>query len=158
MKSPPIVRRATWRKLVKLSRLSGRERRLLVSAFFRLLAVDLTLRTMGFARARRWLGGGGAARPPEPPGAERWPEVERVAWAVGVAAAHHLYPMRCLARSLAIQGLLARRGVGCELRIGVRKDETGTFRAHAWIECQGRAVTEAEGIEERYAPLALPPG
>ena len=155
MKSPPITRRAVWRKLVKLWRLSGRERRLLVSAFFRLLAVDLTLRTFGFARARRWLGGGGAARPPAPTGAERWAEIEEVARAVAVAAAHHLYPMRCLARSLALQGLLARRGIGCELRIGVRKDEAGIFRAHAWIEYRGRAVTEAEGIEERYAPLAL---
>lgn len=148
--------RITLRQVRKLFRLSGARRRLLASAFLRLLAADLALRTLGFSRARRWLGGGGAVRPPKPAGAERWAEIEDVAWAVGAAAGHHLYPMRCLARSLALQGLLARRGIGCELRIGVRKDETGILQAHAWIECQGRAVSEAEDIEERYAPFALP--
>lgn len=152
MKSPRITRR----KLSKLFRLSGARRRLLASAFLRLLAVDLALRTAGFTRTRRWLVDAGAARSPEAAGTDRWAEVERVAWAVGVAASHHLYPMRCLARSLAIEALLARRGIAGELRIGVRKDEAGAFRAHAWIEYQGRAVTEPEGIEERYAPLALP--
>ena len=148
--------RITWRNVAKLFRLAGGERRLLIAAFSRLLAVDLALRTVGFARTRRWLGGGRAAGRAESSGVERWAEVEAVAWAVGAAARHHFYPMRCLARSLAIQGLLARRGIGCELLIGVRREATGALRSHAWLECLGRAVAEPEDIEERFSSLALP--
>jgi len=39
---------------------------------------------------------------------------------------------RCLMRSLVLLRMLARRGVVCQLVIGVRPGET--FEAHAWIE------------------------
>jgi hypothetical protein len=148
--------RITWRNVAKLFQLDAGERRLLLAAFLKLLAVDLALRTVGFARTRGWLGGASRVGRAESAGAERWAEVETVAWAVAAAARHHLYPMRCLARSLAIQALLARRGIGCELRIGVRREPTGALRSHAWLECLGRAVTEPEDIEERFSSLALP--
>ena len=142
----------TWRKLRKLVALDGGQRRLLLSAFVGLLAVDLGLRTLGFARTRRLL----RRRVPSPAARPaRWEEVEAVAWAVAIAAGHHLYPMKCITRSTLLEFLLARRGLPGELRIGVGK-EAGTFRAHAWIESMGRAVAEPENVEERYASLVLP--
>jgi hypothetical protein len=45
---------------------------------------------------------------------------------------------RCLARSLVLTALLARRGVAAKLVIGTRPDPD--FRAHAWVECAGQAV------------------
>jgi Transglutaminase-like superfamily len=44
---------------------------------------------------------------------------------------------RCLTRSLVLTALLARRGVGSTLVIGVRPDP---FAAHAWVECRGRPL------------------
>ena len=144
------------RKLAGLRRLSRAERRILLAAALWLPAVDLGLRTAGFARVRRWLVTGrrpdGGSAPLSP---ERRAEAEGVARLVTVAARHHLWPMTCLRRALVIDRLLARRGIPAELRIGVRKGEEG-FRAHAWIECGGRPLFEPEAVEERYSSLEIP--
>jgi transglutaminase superfamily protein len=42
---------------------------------------------------------------------------------------------RCLIRSLVLTSLLARRGIGSVLVIGVRSQPD--FKAHAWVECSG---------------------
>ena len=44
--------------------------------------------------------------------------MERLARLVRVAGSNHLYPMRCMPRSLVLQWLLGRRGVEAHLRIG----------------------------------------
>ena len=55
-----------------------------------------------------------------------------VAWSV--AAASRLVPgASCLTQALAGQRLLAERGLGSRVRIGVRPDEGGGFFAHAWL-------------------------
>lgn len=48
-----------------------------------------------------------------------------------------LLPMdsRCLVRSCVLTSLLARRGIGSTLVIGVKVDPG--FKAHAWVECSG---------------------
>lgn len=45
---------------------------------------------------------------------------------------------RCLARSLVLTRLLARRGISAKLVIGVRA--APSFLAHAWVECDGKPV------------------
>lgn len=142
-------------KLSRFRALSGAERWLLVRAAGWLLAVDLGLRTSGFARVRRRLARAGREPAAGPVTPERWAEAESIARLVAAAARHHLYPMTCLRRSLVLDRFLAERGIPSELRIGVRKDEQG-FRAHAWIECDGRALSEPEAVESRFASLSLP--
>jgi transglutaminase superfamily protein len=56
---------------------------------------------------------------------------------------------RCLARSLVLLGLLARRGVASTLVIGVRTEPA--FAAHAWIECDGEALLPSGNGE--FTPL-----
>jgi hypothetical protein len=51
----------------------------------------------------------------------------------------------CLTQALALQWLLARAGHGCELLVGVRRDEAGHFAAHAWVACNERIVLGAAG-------------
>ncbi len=69
-----------------------------------------------------------------------------------VAARHHLYPMLCVPRSLALRALLAESGIRTELRIGVRK--TGeSLAAHAWVEHRGLPLGEPAAIAERFTPL-----
>jgi hypothetical protein len=146
---------ALRKKIRALSRLPAADRRLLVRAALWLPAVDLGLRTLGFTRVRRLLARGaspaaGAAAPAERPG-----QAERLAWIVAAAARHHLYPVKCLTRSLVLWHLLARRGIAADLRIGVHP-ESGSLRAHAWVEHRGRLLAEPEGVDERFAALALP--
>lgn len=45
------------------------------------------------------------------------------------------FDSRCLMRSLVLLRMLSRRGVLCDLVIGVRPGEA--FQAHAWIEYEG---------------------
>jgi hypothetical protein len=54
----------------------------------------------------------------------------------------------CLAKSLALTWILRGRGVPAEVRIGVRKN--GALEAHAWVECEGIAVTEPARVADRF--------
>jgi Transglutaminase-like superfamily len=56
----------------------------------------------------------------------------------------------CLPRSLTLWWLLRRRGIGAELRIGVRKDGE-VITAHAWVVCRGEVV--GDGEHGRYEPF-----
>ncbi len=61
----------------------------------------------------------------------------------------------CLTQALALQWLLARAGHGCELLVGVRRDDTGRFAAHAWVACNDRIVLGAAGTRiEDFSTLA----
>ena len=128
--------------------LSGADRRLLVEAWWRLVAAAIRLR---FAPERAVATALADSRPHPPRGGVPI-AAEDVALAVSRAAAHHLRAMTCLPRSLALRTMLARRGISSRLRIGVRK-ESGTVAAHAWIEVDGRPVGEPAAIEERFLPL-----
>lgn len=46
----------------------------------------------------------------------------------------------CLTQALSVGILLRHSGQPSELKIGVRKDDAGGFRAHAWVEVQGKVV------------------
>jgi hypothetical protein len=124
-------------------------RRELVEAGLRLLAARFRLSCFSFERVlhrqealRR---SPRATRAPEPG------EAERIAWAVDRAS--RLVPRAtCLAQALAAQGMLARRGIRSEIRIGVAHPSGRRLEAHAWLECAGRVVL---GMHEpdRFRPL-----
>ncbi|MBX6362676.1 MAG: lasso peptide biosynthesis B2 protein [Gemmatimonadetes bacterium] len=52
----------------------------------------------------------------------------------------HIPAATCLTQALAGRVLLALHGYPSELRVGVARDPGGAVRAHAWVECEGRAV------------------
>jgi len=145
------------RSLRALLRLAPAERRLLLAAWWRLLLAELGFRLLPW----RWLTGALAPLPVRRPASPAAPSAEAEALArqvqdlVRAAAAHHLLPVRCLARSVVSRRLLARRGVGTELRIGVAR-QGGALRAHAWLEHAGEPLGEPEDIGSRYLPLAAP--
>src|SRR5207302_9584982 len=60
---------------------------------------------------------------------------------------------KCLPQSVALAWLLARRGIGSELRLGVRGND-GTFEAHAWLELAGGVLDPAAGGWTQFQPLA----
>lgn len=66
--------------------------------------------------------------------------VDFVAWAVTVAGRYTPGGAMCLVKALTTQLLLSRYGYVHRLHIGVAKSDTQSFRAHAWVECQGRVV------------------
>jgi hypothetical protein len=135
-------------KLAALRSLSAKDLRLLGQAWLVLLLADLFLRVLPLPRVQQILAG--MLRPgPRAAGACPSPRTARL---VDVAARHHILPVRCLQRSLALQALLSRQGLDTELKIGVRKLH-GSLHAHAWLEWSGVPVAENGDVTHRFSPL-----
>ena len=80
--------------------------------------------------------------------------VNRVIW--NVERASRLVPAAtCLVQAIAAQILLSQIGEIADLRIGVARDETGGFQAHAWLEYQGEVVIGGSKSRSRFTTLPL---
>ena len=117
----------------------------------RLLAVALGLRLLGFARLRRLLRTPSPA--PAPLTSAETEEARRLAAAIERAAGFRVFRVSCLPRAMLLERLLARRGIGAELRIGVLRDGA-RVRAHAWVECVGLTLDPDPAAADRFAPLS----
>lgn len=79
-------------------------------------------------------------------------DARRLGWIVARALVLMPGDTRCLARSLVLTRLLARRGISAKLVIGARA--APDFLAHAWVECEGRAVlSPGDGSFSRLVEL-----
>lgn len=137
---------------VCLLRLPGGDRRLLLAAALLLPLIGLSLRLAGVRRTRDWMRRFTPAPGTRPPVLGEIAQVRAVARWVSVAARHMPYEVSCLRRSLCLWWLLARRGIGSRLVIGVSRP-AGGFAAHAWVEWQGSVVNDEADVRGRYVPL-----
>ena len=76
--------------------------------------------------------------------------VERVCDAVDLASIWYWKEALCLQRSAATACLLKDSGVSAQLVIGVQQIP---FKAHAWVEVEGRVVNDKPYMHEMYAVL-----
>jgi hypothetical protein len=118
------------------------ERRLFVDAMVTLVVLLVSLRVA----PTRWVfrrvlarGGRAATRPnglgPEDVG-------------LAVTRASRLVPRAtCLPQALTAMWLLGRRGHPATMRIGVKRGESGSFIAHAWVECSDRIVVGGPSVQ-----------
>jgi hypothetical protein len=122
---------------------------LLAEAGLAVVAAQVLLATVGLRRLARW-----TLRMSSRP-RSLGPSVpqETAAWAVNATAQR--LDATCLPRALALQWLLARRGLPSELCIGLRT-KGAPLPAHAWVEVDGRAL----GVTcvDEYATLCRLPG
>jgi len=134
------------RRAVRVIRLDGPERRLLVEAWLALILVRMGLLLCPFRTLRAWAEAG-------PPGRHRdgSPAPIRAATLVEAAARHHFIAASCLAKALVLCRLLRRRGYRAQLALGAAR-ATGRLEAHAWVVCEGCPLTAAETID-RFEPL-----
>jgi hypothetical protein len=142
------------RKLKAIKALAPGERWLLLRAWILLLGADLSLRL----RPRAGMAGLRLAGPPSAAHIgpnESWPAIRRLQYLVTAAADNHLYTMRCLPRSMALQRLLSGQGIETCLRIGVQRDGAG-LHAHAWLEYEDQPIGQPMGIERHFVPLLAP--
>ncbi len=103
-----------------------REKWLLGLAFYYLWQARILLSLKGFGDPMQ--GCAATAREAEAPAAL----VRRIAWSVDQAARFVMHPT-CLVRAMAGQRMLALKGHGSEIRVGVRKAADKPFDAHAWL-------------------------
>lgn len=127
-----------------------RRRRFLV-ALGSLTMVAALLRSVGYRRSHSLL----ARRSRAPVSTRGTPgvstRVELEAWAVRTAS-EQLPWGSCLPRSLTLWWLLQRRGIDCDIHFGVRKNDDD-FGAHAWVEWNGRALTDSVDPRAAYTTL-----
>ncbi len=141
------------RSLARLLQLDRSERRTLYAAALIIPWMDLHLSIAGLKRTQRALAAN-AWRPQSP---ETLAEARMLARMVSIAARRGAWRSRCLPTALALQWMLARRGIASQLRLGVRRRE-GLFEAHAWIEHAGEALIDGPRVHDEFAAFtAIPP-
>jgi hypothetical protein len=136
-------------RIHKFLRLPWEDRLLLIESAFLLAAIRVGLRLLPFKKLLGFL----ARATPSRPSLRDSDKVfsDKVAWALGVA--RHYLPgvYTCLVQALAAKVIFGRRGHPARLRIGVERNEAEEFRAHAWVEHEGRVVVGGEEELTRYA-------
>jgi Transglutaminase-like superfamily len=78
------------------------------------------------------------------------PCIEEICGAVDMACIWYWKEALCLQRSAATACLLRRYGVPAQLVIGAQQMP---FKAHAWVEVDGRVVNDKPYMHEMYAVL-----
>ena len=118
---------------------------LVVQAYWKLIHFDLYLARGNFAalyeRVRQYPVGQTAPAPGM---------AEKVCSAVDLACIWYWKEALCLQRSAATACLLKRHGVTAQLVIGAQQIP---FKAHAWVEVDGRVVNDKPYTPEMYAVL-----
>jgi hypothetical protein len=142
-----------WELLRRFRALEPNVRAVFLRAAVLLPVISASLRLRGFRATQSSLqkriasGASGGDDPSDPAKAARTALSARMVR----AAAHRTWGRpECLEQSLALWWLLGRQGIESSVRIGTRK--TGQkFEAHAWVECDGVALSEPEEPHEHYA-------
>lgn len=75
---------------------------------------------------------------------------EKICAAVDMACIWYWKEVLCLQRSAATACLLKRYGVPAQMMIGAQQMP---FKAHAWVEVDGRVVNDKPYMQEMYAVL-----
>ena len=74
--------------------------------------------------------------------------VDRVCTAVNYACVWYPKQALCLQRSFVTTYLLRKKGVPAHMVLGAQKLP---FKAHAWVEVEGRAINERSNVQVTYA-------
>lgn len=127
------------------------------AAFLRLLLglplVSLSLRLLDYTRTRRLVER--LTRHPQPRNATDGDvrTADRLAQLAATAGHHGFVHATCLRQALLVYGMLRRRGLQPELKLGVRRDGGGVA-AHAWVELGGQKLAQSDVV---FAPFDEPP-
>jgi hypothetical protein len=137
-----------WEQLRQFRALERPVRRIFLVAAAVLPFISLSLRLRGFLKTRTFLQNHLSSSHDPNQLYSICPKV--TARMVRAAARYGLGHPTCLQESLALWWLLGRQGIPSDLRVGVRK-HADKFEAHAWVERNGIAMNEPEGLHEHYA-------
>jgi hypothetical protein len=86
------------------------------------------------------------------PGPANLAELQKIVRSVDFFSEFHPFAS-CLTRSLSALLLIKFNGEHAILKIGVAKDELETFKAHAWLESNGRVIMGQVPSKTQYTVL-----
>ena len=138
-----------WERLQRFRALDSASRGIFLRGVALLPVISLSLRLRGFRATQAVLQ---RLLPPlnGPADGRAAAEVAQTARMIRAAAHHGIGRTTCLQESLALWWLLGRQGIASSVRIGAHK-AAGQFQAHAWVECDGAALNEDDGLHRHYS-------
>jgi hypothetical protein len=146
----------------QLGALSAWQWRVLLTSPWVLLTTRMRLRRRGF---RATLAGTRPATLSDLDEEARLAMARETAYAVAVAVKFGPWRPRCLLRSVALARFLGRKGIPCELRIGLPAGQSALtsggkldFTAHAWVECGGVVLNDHEDVAAEFTPFEIESG
>ena len=150
MISPKLAwSKSAMRAVKNFLSLDGSERLLLFQTFGFVWIASTILRLLPFAVVQKLL----ARRVADPGRIHRRRPMECLVWAIAVAG-RHVPGTTCLSLALAGRMMLNRYGYPAHIHIGVAKDHSGSFGAHAWLESEGTIVIGGQE-SSLFAPLGV---
>lgn len=135
-------------KLALFRELPGVEQRAFVEAILMLGIARVLIISVPFRLVARCLSG-----TPETTFSSNQETLSRVRKAVTIAARNVPWNAVCLPQAIAAKAMLAWRGCGSSLHLGVGLDHQGRLIAHAWLVAGGTVVVGSAGISA-VTPLA----
>lgn len=138
------------RKIRKFAGLQGGDRLLLLKSWMIVAWIRLALRLVKLQPLRLIL----ERRAKRLKGRHRRRSLDsdRLVWAVATASRYVPGERICLPRALALHYLLVGNGHPAEVCFGVTRDRRQQFRAHAWVESDGKVLT-GEAALKHFTPL-----
>jgi hypothetical protein len=118
---------------------------LVLRAYLKLIQLDLYLARGNFAALHGKVRNYPLGKPTPPPEA-----IEKICSAIDIACIWYWKEALCLQRCAATACLLKRYGVPAQMVIGAQHMP---FKAHAWVEVNGRVVNDKPYTPEMYAVL-----
>ncbi len=137
------------RPLHKFIQLSPAQKALHFKAVILIAFIRLGLWVMPF-RALKWMVIRLGARPVQSKGVQVPPN--EIA-AIISRAARRIPRATCLTQAMALHLLCRRRGYQTTLQIGVGRDGSSKFRAHAWVEREGKVIIGNLADLNTFLPL-----
>jgi len=74
--------------------------------------------------------------------------IDRICTAVNYACVWYPKQVLCLQRSFVTTCLLRNHGISAQMVLGAQKLP---FKAHSWVEVEGRAINERSNVQATYA-------
>jgi hypothetical protein len=139
-----MIERSAWLG----ARILWRDKWLLAASLYLLGLTRLKLTLTGFGDPRRYCG-----QMDTLPASDA-ALAQRVAWCIDIAA-RFVPSATCLVRAHAGQRLLAMKGIGSSIHVGVRKGSTTEMEAHAWLISGNRIVLGGDEAELKTYHLML---
>ena len=142
------------RKIRRVTQLTLSDWRYLTIATIELLAARIRLSAIVAEKILRGLQAPLSVLPLKPERRLEELDVERLSWAIAIAAQHVPWRSDCLIKTIAADRWLRRYHLHPDFYLGVTKDKEGIFAAHAWL--RHGDVTVTGGTYEEYSKLIEP--
>lgn len=124
-----------------------RHKLLLIRIFLLLSVAGFANLVLPFKVYARFLGEINSESAQNPEGVD-WEYVERIAQSIKNVSLTGPFDFKCLVQATAGKVFLAQKGIKSTIYFGVKKDESQTMKAHAWLRVGPKIVLGGEIADE----------